>query len=89
MKLNTATPPLIIDFRAGQASFLLDWKPCSFGAWPAQKILKEKASVEGVVKAGADSVCAISETVGTEDVSASVGEFERLIGLAKKGIVRN
>jgi len=41
-------------------------------------------NIESVVKAGADSVCAISATVGTDDVGASVREFEKLIGLAKE-----
>ena len=36
-------------------------------------------NVEGVVRAGADSVCAISATVGTDDVEASVREFEDII----------
>ena len=40
-------------------------------------------NVESVVKAGADSVCAISATVGTDDVVASVGEFENIIKAAK------
>ncbi len=40
-------------------------------------------NVESVVKAGADSVCAISATVGTEDVAASVGKFEKIIQTAK------
>ena len=40
-------------------------------------------NVEAVVKAGADSVCAISATVGTDDVEASVGKFEEIIIGAK------
>ncbi len=40
-------------------------------------------NVESVVRAGADSVCAISATVSTGDVVASVREFEDIIIRAK------
>ncbi len=40
-------------------------------------------NLESVVKAGADSVCAISATVATENVAASVRDFEVIIKKAK------
>jgi thiamine monophosphate synthase len=38
-----------------------------------------------VVLAGADAICAISATVGTDDVAARVREFEALVRSAKAG----
>ncbi len=40
-------------------------------------------NLESVVKAGADSVCAISATVATDDIEASVKKFEDIIEKAK------
>jgi len=42
------------------------------------------ANVRDVVLAGADSVCAISATVGTSDIAARIREFEAMIISARK-----
>ena len=46
------------------------------------------SNVRDVVLAGADSVCAISATVGTIDVAASVRDFEERIMAARKARAR-
>jgi thiamine-phosphate diphosphorylase len=43
------------------------------------------ANIRDTVLAGADAVCAISATVGSPDIAASVREFEDIVRAARKG----